>query len=71
LKKGDQVKIKRGQEKFWVTIEGKGRTQGLWWGVIDNYLIGTYTTKEFRGHGLKFGDKITFVEEDILEIVKG
>ena len=55
----DSVKIARGKERFWVTVESDN--DGMLRGHVNNILIGR------KDHGLSFGDEIDFHESEIIE----
>jgi len=60
IQKGDLVKVSTGSERFWVKVtqkEGAAIT-----GIVDNNLVNT------EEHGLKLGDTIEFLEENVYSI---
>jgi hypothetical protein len=60
LAPGDQVKIKRGRERFWVIITGG--CPDLWLGNVDNDLVQTDL------HGLRNGDFVRVERAEIMEV---
>ena len=56
----DSVKIARGKERFWVTLESDSG-DGMLRGHVNNILLGT------EDHGLSYGDEIDFHESEIIE----
>ena len=62
IKTGDFVKISRGGERFWVTLNNI--VDDVCSGIIDNDLVNT------TDHGLNFGDKVHFPRNHILDVMK-
>ncbi len=60
---GDAVKIKRGDQRFWVIVE-EISPSGKCIGTIDNDLIHTHK------HDLSYGDTVTFTKSEILGVFK-